>query len=476
MKKILLIFCLLFFAVKGFSQQFSQYNTNTLFDSFENPSQKSFTTDSSKKFAFNFFIPNFDANVLLTGNAQATMISRLYGGHFNNAALQIGSGANMNYINANVSAYALMFKIFTSFNGDQEVGFFAETKAEGRGNFTDESIALFNGHTDFANDVYDNVLNSNYNYQVYDAFGFTYREKIDKHLAIGFKISALLGVNYNKLDVQESHLSFDNANDAETLSLKGNYRVSQGPGHVSTRDLLPTFRSPGASITFGTSYKTDDGIIIQANIKDLGFIHWYNNSGTYAFNTTATTQGVSGPKVQDSTFNLIQKVIKGSNGKLGSFTSPTDSRAELSVTKTYYLDLDKTFKYLPTLIGSKELLYNGAAAALVNRFQYGKYNVSLTASYDNLNLFNFGTQFMIQTPNAEFFIGSDRLINSGKAVLAGGNYGSYSNGSYTGADLFLGFSVKFGPVIEHPMNSSVIPMGEKGFFGRLYNRLFKTNE
>ena len=474
MKKILIIVSLLFFAVKGFSQQFSQYNTNTLFDSFENPSQKSFVTDSSKKYAFNFFVPNFDGNFLLTGNAQQTLVNRQFGGYWNSTSLLIGNGS-INYANVNASVYSLMFKIFTSFNGDQEIGFFAETKAEGRGNLTDESFALLDGRYAFPGNVYDNIFNNNYNYQVYNAFGFTYREKIDKHLAFGFKISALLGVNYNKLNINESHLSFDNLNDAETLNLKGTYRLSQGPGRVSSRDLLPSFRSPGAAITIGSSYKTDDGITIQGNIKDLGFIHWYANSTTYDFNSTATASNISDPKTEGKVYDQVETIIK-TNGKTGSFTSATDSRAELSITKSYYLDQDNMLKYSPTLIGSKELLYNGATAALVNRFQYGIYNVSLTANYDNLNLFNIGTQFMIQSPNVEFFIGSDRLINTVKYGFAAHNYPTYSNSSYTGADLFLGFALKFGPVIEHPMNSSTIPNGEKGFFGRLYNRLFKTNE
>lgn len=478
MKKLLLIFCLLSFAIKGFSQQFSQYNTNTLYDSFENPSQKSFVTDSSKKYASNFFIPNFDAQFILTGNAQSTLVNRQFGGRYNSSALQIGTGAFRNNIYGSTGAYALMFKMFTSFNGDAEMGIFAEIKADGRGSFTDESIGLFDGPPKFTNNVYDNVLNDNYHYQVYDAIGFTYREKLDKRTAIGFKISALMGVNYNNLDIQESHLSFDNVNDAETMSLKGTYRLSQGPGHLSTRDLLPTFRSPGAAITFGGSYKTDDGVTIQANIKDLGFIHWYANSGTYTFDGTVTTQGISGVKREDSIFNQVEKLVKTrAKEQLGSFTSPTDSRAELSITKSYYIDDDKMFKYSPTLIGSKELLYNGFAGAIVNRLQYGKYNFTLTGSYDNLNLFNIGTQFMIQSSNAEFFIGSDRLINTARYVSAAlGSYSNYSNGSYTGVDFFLGFSLKFGPVIEHPMNSSVIPTGEKGFLGRLYNRLFKTNQ
>ena len=38
-----------------------------------------------------------------------------------------------------------MIKIFSSFNGDVEMGISAQIKGEGKGLFTDESLALFNG-------------------------------------------------------------------------------------------------------------------------------------------------------------------------------------------------------------------------------------------------------------------------------------------------------------------------------------------
>jgi hypothetical protein len=54
--------------------------------------------------------------------------------------LQIGEG-KFNHFNANINAYAIMFKLFTSFNGDVEIGFSAQTKGEARGRFSDESLA-----------------------------------------------------------------------------------------------------------------------------------------------------------------------------------------------------------------------------------------------------------------------------------------------------------------------------------------------
>jgi len=476
MKKILLIFCLLFIAVKGFSQQFSQYNTGTLYDSFENPSQRAFVPDTSKTYAFNFLIPNFDANFLLKGNAQASLVSQIFGGKFNNSALKIGNGS-FNNVNFNANAYAVMFKLFASLNGDEEIGIFAETKAEGRGGFSDESVALFNGPAAFPNNVYDNIFNDNYHYQIYNSIGFSYREKLTDHFAVGFKLGLLMGINYNRLNIYESHVSFDNVNDVAAISLRGRYYVSKGPGKFDSRSYLPTTRSPGAQISIGTSYKTDDNITFQANIKDLGFIHWYSSSYNSGFNNTATVTGLSGlpPKKQvDSLYNTIFKLLS-SNQKVGSMTTYTDGRFELSATKSYYLDDNNSIKYSPTLIASKELLYNGFTGAMVNHFQYKTYHVSVTTSYDNQNLFNVGLQLMLKSHNNEFFIGSDRLMQTvGLAGTSGASATSYSNGPYTGADIFMGFSLKFGPVIEHPLNSSIIPIGQKGFLGRLWNRLFKT--
>src|ERR1700743_1877499 len=117
MKKYLLIFCLLFASTKLFAQSFAQYNTGTLFDSFENPAQRSFIPDSSRQFASNFFFPNFNGNFFLTGDAQQTAKQRYFNNQYNNQNLQIGSGKAFNYVNTNANAYLLMLKMFASMNG-----------------------------------------------------------------------------------------------------------------------------------------------------------------------------------------------------------------------------------------------------------------------------------------------------------------------------------------------------------------------
>src|SRR3569833_2414277 len=98
MKKPPLIFCLLFATSKIFAQAFTQYNTGTLYDSFENPAQRSFIPDSSRQFASNFLFPNIDGNFFLTGNGQQTLKSRYFNNMYNNSALQIGNGTSFNHV------------------------------------------------------------------------------------------------------------------------------------------------------------------------------------------------------------------------------------------------------------------------------------------------------------------------------------------------------------------------------------------
>ena len=479
MKKVLLVLCLLFFTVKVFAQQFSQYNTGSLYDSFENPSQRAFIPDSSKKFASNFLFPNANLNFFLSGDAQASLKGRAFINKYNNSSLVINQG-RVNLANLNANVYFVMLKMFSSFNGDTEWGFSWQTKAEGLGIITDESIAALNGTQSFTSgNTYNNIFNNNYYYQTYHQVSVTYREKVFKQLSIGFKLSALLGIQYQKLDISKSQATFDNANDTVGAALKGVYHNSYIPGHFSTPDYLPTLRNPGASISMGATYRTEDSFIIQGNIKDLGFIHWSNRSRVFDFDNRANIKGLSTAAREDSIYNKVYNVIHSGNFTQGSFTTPVDGRAELSINKSFWLDDDHMFKYSPTLVASKELFYPGFVGALVNPIQYEKYILTLTTSYDDLKTFNLGMQFMMQTPNWEFFIGSDKLAQTVSLTSQALNKNLTSldqNSAYTGTSFFLGFSMKFGPVVEHPMNASVIPTGEKGFLGRLWGRLFKTND
>jgi hypothetical protein len=472
MKKYILILFLLFSAPQIFAQSFAQYNTGTLFDSFENPAQRAFVPDSSRKFAFNLFVPNFDANFSLTGDAQQTLKNRAFNSYYNNKALVIGSGNHFNYLLGNSEAYAIMFKMFSSFNGDSELGFFVDNKAEARGVFTDESIALFNGGGSFSNDSYANVLNDRYQYQIYNEAGITYREQITKQFALGFKLGYIAGYQAGKVNIGQSNLSFDGDAGTETLALAGE---SEKTGYDNTKP----FKNPGMTFSLGTMFKTWDGFIIQANIKDLGFIHWDRFVAQYDFNTSGTVTDLTSPKRESALYNTYNDVITSGKTNDTTYNTPLDGRAELSVSKLIWGNDDLSWKYTPTLIASKELFYSGFVAALVNPITYNnKYTFTVSGSYTDTKLFNLGLQFMIKSANAEFFIGSDRLTNSMSFVSAASKNQAAINSmpGYTGADITLGFSIKFGDVVEHPMNSSIIPLDpDQGIIGRTWNKIFHPN-
>jgi hypothetical protein len=470
MKRFLFIFSLLFFTItKLIAQTYNQYNTGTLFDSFENPSQKTFTPDSSREYASNFFVPNIDANFYITGDAQQTLKNRYFNGYYKNNLLKIEPGTNYNHINVNANAYILMLKIYGSLNGDSEFGFFVQTKANSKGAITDGAVALFNGSASFPNNSYANIFNSNYNYQAYGQAGFTYREQVTKQFAFGFKLAYVTGLYDTKVQINQSGINFI-GRDTANLHLAGTYRKT------ANININP-FLDPGVSVSIGTTYKTDDGFIIQGNVKDLGFIYWNDLTRIYNFNGSTTITGLTTPERENNVYHSYIRLMHNGVRTSITYRTPLDGSAELSASKLFWLGDDNIISYSPTLIASKELFYNGFTGVLVNPINYKNYTATISTSLDDMKLFNIGAQFMIKSPNNEFFIGTDKLLQSGSLAVAdlfNSQTQINKTGSFTGADLYVGFSIKFGSVIEHPMNSSNIPMGDddKGFLGRLWDKVF----
>ena len=477
-KKALFISCLFLLTNQAFSQRFLQYNTGTLYDSFENPSQRSFIPDSSRQFAINYF-PNININAYVSGEAQTAIKSRLFTNIYNTALVTVGNGRN-NYINSNSGAYLIMFKIFSSQDGNREIGFSLKTNLESRGIFTNESVALFGGYDKFSNNSYSNIFNDRFFYQAYHQFGFNLREQVTDKLAVGFKLGLLSGFNYYKLTVNQSQIDFDRANDQALLSLSGlsYYGGADNGSFIQSSGF--TFKNPGVSISIGAAYKNDKGYNFQFNVKDLGVIHWNNRQSEVAYfnkenanifvSPTQADENEVSDKIGD--FTSVNRITRG-------FYFPINGLAEVSVNRSFWFDYDRTIKFSPTVIISKEIFYNGLTGAIVAPIQYDKFSLSLMTSYNDLKMATLGGQFMIKTPNSEFFIGSESLgqtISMAKGAAMGNKYVPTPQGRFSGASFFMGFSLKFGNYIESPMNASYIPTGEKGFLGRLYDKIFRKDK
>ncbi len=481
MNKILLFGCLFFISANAYSQQFSQYNTGTLYDSFENPSQRSFIPDSSRQFASNFLLPNFNANLNFSGDAQTALKTRIFADAYDASAIPVGVG-KYNYLQGNTSAYWLMFKMFTNLQGSREIGFFAKTSAETRGIISNESIAIFNGFDKFPNNSYTDIFNNRFSYQAYHQIGMSFREQVTPKLAIGVKIGVLSGIDYQKFSFYNSRIDFDRPNNQAYLTLSGvNYSAGLDGRNTIVENLGLDFRNPGIAFSIGAAYKTDDAYKLQFNIKDLGFIHWSNkwSKVSYFDSGSAPIFLTSNLAEEKSVSDAVGYIANYSAAQVTrGFYYPINGIVEASINKDYWLNYNQTLKFSPTAIIAKEIFYPGFTAAIVAPVQYGKYVVTLTPSYNDLRLLRIGGQFMIKTPDTDFYIGSDALyqtISFTNEALQSGNYTPGKTGRFTGANFFIGLTLKFGNIIEHPMNASHIPMGEKGFLGRMYDKIFKKD-
>lgn len=464
---LLLLFCVN--QLKG--QQYGLFNTKTLFDGFENPAQKTFVLDSSRQFASNFLLPYFGINAVSKGNEEFLRRVIVHS-RYNTEDLPLNTGKKNNFFQ-NSNFYLLNFKIFKSYKYHKEIGLSWQLRSDANVSYTNETLAILDTYRRFIDDNvkdFNNAFNNNGYQQSYHQFSLNYRENYNKRLAFGVKLSLLSGIAYNQLVINESSISLESPNGPLAASLNGYYKASfLKTKDLSKKDAYPLFKNPGAAISLGTTYTSRRGLFIMANIKDLGLIRWNKNSYYYRYGSANSIyleniQGLSSTEIQDTIINIAIKDKSNS-----SFYTPTNAKIDFLVSKTFGF-------YTPSFIASKNLFYKGGDIAMVNKFYNSNFSVSAIPAYNLNNFFIFGAQGMYQTPNFEVFIGSDNLLKSVALLKNNENVNAY--GSYINASFYIGASIKFGYVVEHPQNSSYIPgLGDEGqsFFKRLFS-VFKKGK
>jgi len=464
-------FLLLFFSLLSFgqlkAQQYGLFNTRTLYDGFENPAQKTFLLDSSRQFASNFFLPYLGIHGIVDGN-ENVLHTLLKDGIYTTENVPLNTG-QQNHLLLVSNIYLFNFKIFKSYKFHKELGFSWQLRADAHIKYGNESLAIFDDYRRFLsedNQNFNHAFNDHGYAQSYHQFSFSYRENYNKRLAFGAKLSLLSGISYNKIDIRNSFLSIASANGPMIIGVNGSYQTSFNSIGELRSNVPPLFKNPGAAISLGTTYTSKSGFFMMGNIKDLGIIRWSNSSYTKHFNNLAN------PLLVDS---LLSKGTKGVESAVtglltdysnrGAFYKPVNAKADFFISKTFDF-------YTPGLIVSKNIFYNGGDIALVNKFYNKNFSVTVVPTYNFNNILLLGMQAMYQTPNFEFFLGSDNLLGTTSLLLS---KTSKENRAYNSTGVYLGASIKFGYVVEHPQNSSFIPgidEQEKGFFSRLFD-LFK---
>ncbi|NRF41277.1 DUF5723 family protein [Pedobacter foliorum] len=472
MRKPLILFFLLLLFNQLKAQQYGLFNTKTLFDGFENPAQKTFVLDSSRKYASNFFLPYLGINATTKGGDD--VIRRLIStGDFSATGVS-ANPKDINRIYQNSNLYLFNFKIFKSYKFQKELGFSWQLRTDANLKYSNGLLIIFDQKEwSKIKEQSNDALNNDGYSQSYHQFSVTYRENYNKKLAFGAKLSLLSGITYNELKVNNSTLDF--TSDGVTpeggdinMNLSGSYksnflRAKDQSGSI----LIPNFKNPGLAVSFGTTYISKTGYTLIANIKDLGFIRWANKSYVANFNNTVLNIP-RGSTTKEAENKITDVVIKNAYNK--SFISPTNAKADFLISKTFNF-------YTPSFIVSKNLFYNGGDVALVNKFGYSGFSVSAIPAYNFNNLFLFGMQGMYQTPNFEFFMGSDNLFKTARTAYAAIQSTTSSSSGYNGASFYIGLGIKFGYTVEHPQNSSYMPGLddlETSFFKRVFS-IFSKN-
>lgn len=467
MKRTLWVLFLLCCAGPSLAQQFNLYNSRTLYDVFENPSQSAYQIDTSRRIAFNFFIPTVAVNATASGSANPVFKPLIYDGVVIADDIPIGEN-KFNTIAFNTNTYIVMLRWLHTVKKSQEIGLSWQIRDDGRIKATNETLAIFDDYDLFNNTPSTKGFFNNKGYnQSYHQFSLSYRQDISKRLSIGAKGSLLSGMTYTAFRVVHSDVVIDQ--DIINVSMIGNLRSSFKFDNFDSQALKPKFKNPGLSLTAGASYKFRNGWFVMGNLKDLGFIKWNKDSYEYNFDASnIEIVNASNSSADDRlTDSLDQRISNSSTNR--SYLSALNGKAEVLINKNYG-------NYQPNLILSKSIYYDGADIVLTNNYHYRNLVFTASANYNTSKYLAIGGQFMVKSPNAEFFIGSDQLLKSLEMIKDyGRDTGPYSSG-YTGMSFYMGFGVKFGRVLEHPANANFVPGFNEPWATRFFKGIFKKKD
>ncbi len=448
-----------------YAQQFGLYNSRTLYDVFENPSQSAYQIDTSRRIAFNFFIPTFTVNGSFSGSAAPAFRTLIYDGKLSGDDIVIGQN-EYNTLTLNTNTYIAMLRILKTVKKSREIGISWQIRNDGRIKATNETLAIFDDYKLFSGNSFQGLFNDKGYNQSYHQFSVVYRQDYNKRLALGAKASLLSGITYTAFEAFDSQLNIDSENDAIEVNIAGGLRSSFKFDNFDSSAVYPRFKNPGLSFTGSASYKFRNGWFVLGNLKDIGFIKWNKDSYEYNFNAgNIIIDNASSSNADNRLADSIDQRISNSVTRRSYFSS-LNGKAEVLINKDFG-------NYQPNLILSKSLYYDGANIVLTNNYRVKDLIFTLSADYNTDKFLAVGGQFMIKSPNTEFFLGSDHLLKTFQAVRDAKQGSSPYSSGYLGASVYIGFGMKFGRVLEHPANANNIPGFDRNSDGGFLRRIFR---
>lgn len=447
MKKFYFFSFLFFIPYLVKSQEISLTHSGTQFDAFENPVQQSFDKDYSRKYAVSVF-PAINLIVYFKGDAKTTFSKFLFDHTISNTNITAIGEAKTNYLNLKGNIYLFNYRILQTVDYNRELGFSLQFRDEAQANITNETFALLGSFKNFTQNNYTDIFNNNGVNQSYWQWGVNYRENYNDRWGFGGKFSILNGITYSKIDITSSNLEITSNNSYEA-GLKGSYVSSFGMDSLNIKKFLtPSLKNLGLAVSGGVSYTTKKGIYVTLNIKDLGFIHWNKSTEIYNFNDTVKVYNTNSQDANNEFFNGFNGILNTHSNAKKYFRS-IDSKIDFAISKSFNF-------YTPVVAFSKSLFRDYGKIALLNNFRKNAFNIGINPIYDFQTGWNLGTQILIKSPNAEFYLGSENIFsnyNFSKVYLKKDE--TLSKGDPL-ASFYIGITMKFGKKMQNIGNADEI--------------------
>ncbi|MBU0697361.1 MAG: hypothetical protein KKE39_12685, partial [Bacteroidetes bacterium] len=448
--------------ILSWAQNISLTHSGTLYDASENPVQKSFQVDFSRKYQITI-LPALSSFIYFKGEGAIPFKKLLFNTSSSRTDISniILGDANSNKINLNLNLYLFNFRIFKNVKYNKELGFSLQLKDEAYGNITDETFVLLDSYRNFPSSSYQNILNNNAENQSYWQLSVNYREDYNNTWAFGGRFSLLDGITYNKIDIETSSLQIYRNNTYE-IPITGKYVSSFGLGRFENKNLIPDLKNMGAAVSSGVSYTSRKGTYLTLNVKDLGFIHWAKQTSYYNF--TDTIEGTNTNQVRSNFFNGSGKPTD-INEVNKSYNSLIDTKIDFAASKNFEF-------YTPVFLLSKSVFNQNGQMALLNNFRKNAFVFSFNPIYDFRTKWRLGSQLLIQSPNTEFYVGSESILSSYQ-LAKGFIKNDPSIGGSPKANFYIGFNVKFGRMMQTIGNADdLLSLNDKetGFVVRLSNK------
>ena len=408
--KYIIAFLLILSSYAANAQRYSLYYFRTLFDGIQNPHHRSL--DDCRAFATNLFLPSFNLDFSVSGDANSFIKSFL--ASENLSVLNFQNGSKYTNRIANQFNYNIfLMKINMGKKQAAELSFYSQLK-------TQTSISLNNGvfnfltkgNNSFKGQTIEGFLDMGVSTNVYNETGFGFRRQIYEKLSGGFKLGYLIGLANVGVDINGSKFTTSPLGDTLDIYIKGSVRASLDPtnkDNLGVDSLLANAKSnKGYVFSGGLQYEVDPTFTMGLALLDIGKITWNDKSIQYKLDKSIRFTGidiVDDSLAQDSIVNNLTSFAIDSSK--GPYTSKLLSRFEVSG------HMKLTNWLYATIIYSKPFAYDFFDLTLVTDIRLAKrLNIITSGTFNSDGNNAIGAQLLFRSKVFEMYIGSERILNS----------------------------------------------------------------